>query len=870
MKARNVLDREACESKYRLGQLEGVKNKSFYNGVVIRELFSKYPLNYTVQTIEDITKKVIPANTFHTKREFQIHLNLLTQKLIRFKDYMNRTMSITADVLKGGTVKVIHNILVDYSFIVKNGEEINIYKVKNKKNLKLKKGGRSIYTRISESMELYLLQLAGEQLYPNAYVTPGIIFLSHTKDKDTTLVDSSMFNDKPNTNIVQYHFLNSQRLEMNERINDIMNDKVKTEHKDCDNCPYNAICNYVDDTTKLKPIPVKPKTLGKVQFTHNQQEVIDVETGTYRVLAGAGSGKTTCIANRIVQLIKNGTNVQEILLITFTTKGVEEMKEKIEYWLNMNGIKVNPDNLNIFTFNGFGYELIKKEYKSLGFTNVPQLFEKSEMLSYIQQLLDAHDEVAIYNYANPFMDMRYAKGAVYQAAIDFELLKNEGAYMPEDAEEILETTAENANPIFEMFLEYKNYMKQHNLIDYNDQVEYAFQILSDKKKLKQYGFEHVICDEFQDSDNLQINILKQLSSCSYNKSIMVVGDDSQSIFSWRGATSENIINFHNYFKNAMDIELIENFRSTKEICDFANHINDINKNKVEKQLIGISHGDKPKVLYGGIEKLINEMENDIKNKKLKYQDVAIISRNKSALLQIRQILIEKHIPCVLSISEMLVENQSVQHVAEFIRFLLDTTLDLSFAEYLQLLEYDIFQKKKNDALFYKYLDDKKIAFLDDYKKYTTDEEKLEFMYNKIEEIAKKNRAVKSLFDLIKEKNFDKIEDVNSFVQNMLLFKSDNVIDKIEESVDAITLTTAHSSKGREWENVYLYLDQFKYPKGYNYFNERNLPQVEEERRLLFVTVTRAKKSLTMIGSNSAIMDEVSVALNAKSITASII
>lgn len=85
MKARNVLDREACESKYRLGQLEGVKNKSFYNGVVIRELFSKYPLNYTVQTIEDITKKVIPANTFHTKREFQIHLNLLTQKLIRFK-----------------------------------------------------------------------------------------------------------------------------------------------------------------------------------------------------------------------------------------------------------------------------------------------------------------------------------------------------------------------------------------------------------------------------------------------------------------------------------------------------------------------------------------------------------------------------------------------------------------------------------------------------------------------------------------------------------------------------------------------------------------------------------------------------------------
>lgn len=860
MKARNVLDKEACESKYRFGQLEGVKNKSFYNGVIIRELFNKYNLNYTVNDIKDIADIIVPKDTFHTSREAQINLNLLTQKLVRFQKYMNTHVSPSAILLNGGIVKVIHNITVDYSFIVKNGDEVYIYKVKNKKNTTMKKNGKSIYTKISKSMELYLLQLAGEKLYPNAYVTPGIIFLSHTKDKDINLVDTAQFNDKANSNIVTYHFRNTEKIDMDKRIEDIMNDNVITSNKHCETCQYNDICNYIDDTTNLVPIPVKPKTLGKVTFTKHQQEVIDVVNGTYRVLAGAGSGKTTCIANRIVKLVKNGTSLSEILLITYTTKGVEEMKEKIEYWFKMNNIQIDKNKLNIFTFNGFGYELIKKEYKNLGFTKTPQLFEKSECLSYIQKLLDSHDEITRYNYANPFLDMRYAKGCVYQAVEDFEILKNNSAYMPEDVEVILDVSSEIAEEIFDIYSEYKNYMKKNNLIDYNDQVEYAFKILSDNKKLKKYGFEHIICDEFQDSDNLQINILEKLSNCGYNQSVMVVGDDSQSIFSWRGATSENIINFHKYFKKAIDIELIENFRSTQEICNFANKINDINKNKVDKQLIGISHGKNPILEMGGIESLIEKMEDDIKTKNLKYQDIAIISRNKSALLDIRQILLSKGIPCILSVSEMLVDNQSVKHICEFIKFLLDTTLDLSFAEYLQLVEYDTFEKEKENALFYKYLDDKKIVFLDEYGKCKTDEEKLTFMYTKIEEITDKNRAVKSLLTLIKEKNFNKIEEVNTFVQNMILFKSDNVIDKIEENVDAIVLTTAHSSKGREWENVYLYLDQFKYPKIYDYNEEKNIPQVEEERRLFFVAITRAKEVLTMIGHDSSLTEEIKMCL----------
>ena len=285
---------------------------------------------------------------------------------------------------------------------------------------------------------------------------------------------------------------------MDNRIEDVINNTVKTCQENCNTCIYDGICNYIEDNVKLKTIPVKSKTAGKVKFTNHQEEVIKILDGTYRVLAGAGSGKTTCIANRIVEMVKKGVSLSEILLITYTTKGVEEMKEKIEYWFKMNSMPIDKKDLNIFTFNGFGYELMKREYKNLGFTDTPILFDKAENLDLIKNILDTHDEILRYNYVNPFMDMAYAKGAVYQASADFEALKKHEAIFPEDVEEILDVSSEMAEEILELYKEYKKFMKTHNYIDYDDQVQYCFNILSNPNNLKKYGYEHVICDEFQD------------------------------------------------------------------------------------------------------------------------------------------------------------------------------------------------------------------------------------------------------------------------------------------------------------------------------------------------------------------------------------
>lgn len=859
MKSRNVVEKEQCIFKYRYGVLDSEKGKAYYNGVIIKDVFSKYGLSFTGQNIIDSIQSIMPGNCFHTNRENQINMGLLVERLLRFETYAKQEMlSNTTQVYGPKAINIIHNITVDYSLILKDGDAIRIYKVKNKKNTKLKASGRSIFTRVSDSMELYLLQLAGEKLYPNAHVEPGIVFLAHPDDKSDQMVDASNFNSKKNGTLVSYHFKQSDRAKMDERIEDIMNDTIKTCEGKCNECIYDSICNYIDNTMSLNIIPTKPKTLGMVKFTKEQEKVIQIEKGTYRVLAGAGSGKTTCIANRIAKLVEHGYHLNDILLITFTTKGVEEMREKIEYWLGMYHIPYNKKDLNIFTFNSFGYELIKKEYKSLGFTKVPSLFEKSESLNYIKELLDSHDEIKRYNYANPFLDMRYAKGAVYQAAEDFETLKKEGVVYPDEVAGILDIDDNMAQDILTLYQCYNRYMKQNNLIDYNDQVQLAYDILSKPNNVKKYGFVHILCDEFQDSDNLQINILEKLASYKFNESIMVVGDDSQAIFSWRGATSENILNFHKYFKNSVDIELVENFRSTDEICQLANRINDINKNKVEKSLVGVSHGTMPILKNGNLTNLVETVINDIKTKKLSYSDIAIIARNKSSLLQARNMLLEKNIPCILSVSEFLIDNQAVNHIADFFKFLNDYSLDLYFAEYLQVKEYEKFQKEKNSALFYKYLDDEKAKFLDVYDP-IKEEEKLTFILEKLDEIGDKNEAIKSLSKVLKDKEFETVAEASTFLQNMILYKSENMVDVNDKTVDAITLTTAHSSKGKEWENVYIELDKFKYPAYQDYYKMRNEPIVEEERRLLFVAITRAKKNLTMFGHGS-IFEEIAEGL----------
>lgn len=837
-KSTDLIAKEMCEVKYLLKGLDSVKGKNYFNGIALKELFATKGFNFTKEDIEEVVDLKIPQSVFLTSKECNLNKELLVNKLMRFKDYENdRTVKRSELRKANNTIVDIGgiNVRVDYHLILDNnttGDVVEVLKFKNKK-CDLKKRGKSIHTKISENMELFLLQKAGEKLFPTKKVYGTIVFLTNPKDSADEL--SEDFNVKENENIVSYHFEGSEADVLTNRVLDTATITKTTCSDDCSNCDLNNICNYVhSDYTKLKVIPLSAKA-GKVKFTPSQSEFIEVEEGNYRVLAGAGSGKTTVIANRIVNLVKNGTLPSEILLITYTTKGVEELKEKIDYWLSVHKLEFTANDFDIFTFNGYGYELIKKEYKALGFTEEPKVLDKITKMELIKDLLDKNPKILGLNYVYPFMNLFNAKGAVVKMAEYFEIIKANGLTQPEEVmEDCLIKEEEVAENVLRMFLEYSKTVKENNLVDFSDQLQLAYTILSNPANVKKYGYEHIMVDEFQDSDTLQINTLQLLRKYPYCKSLVVVGDDSQSIFGWRGANQFNIINFHKFFNKVEDIAMEENFRSTNEICELANYLNDINKHRVPKRLLSTNTGAYPVLMdnkYDTISTITKSISEKV-SKGANPNDICIIARNKKELIDAQKRLTTLGIPSVIAVSEVLIDNDKVKNIIGYSNFLVDTSLDLHFAEYLQITQNEEFTKAKDTNNLTTFINDEKFKFLAKYDTCADDKEKVAFFFNSLIDVTKIDKAVAKLLEVCKEKEFSSVENLNIFLSNLNPYQSDLYVEKSTDNYEAVTLTTAHSSKGREFDDVYVSLDKFKYPRSMKE-ETRNTQEVEEERRLLF-------------------------------------
>lgn len=856
LKGSDLISREVCEIKYSLKDLSSTKGKSYFNGIALKELFSTKGFDFTKSDIEEIVDTKVPSSIFLTDKECLLNKELLVGKLMRFKEYEDNKPVKRTEIAKANSVVVDiegNDIKVDFHLILDNNtteDVIEVIKFKNKK-CDLKKKGRTIHTKISDSMELFLLQKAGEKLYPSKKVYGTIVFLTNSKDSSDELVDE--FEKKENDNIVSYSFDKSEELIMNERVKMTVTGAKSSICSDCSHCDKINLCNYVhSDYTKLKTIPLSAKA-GKVSFTSSQLEFINTVEGNYRVLAGAGSGKTTVIANRIVNLIKNGVLPQDILLITYTTKGVEELKEKISYWLSVNKLEFNSDDFNIFTFNSFGYELVKKEYLSLGFTKEPNVLDKVTKMEVIKGLLDKRPKIKGLNYVHPFMNLFNAKGAVVKVAEYFEIIKTNGLSQPEEVMEDCKIKDEEvAENILLMYLEYSKLLKDNNLVDFADQLLLAYNILSNPANVKKYGYEHIMVDEFQDTDTLQINTLKLLRNYPYCKSLIVVGDDAQSIFSWRGANQYNIINFHKFFDDVEDIAMEENFRSTKEICELANYVNNLNKDRVPKELISYNHGDCPVLIptyKNTVETIVENIQERISNG-AKPNDICIIARNKKELIDAQKKLTILGIPSVVAVSEVLIDNDKIKNILGYSNFLVDTSLDLHFAEYLQVVKNEEFSNAMKTNNLPKFIADEKDNFLAKYNALTTGKAKVSFFIKSLEDISKIDKAVAKLLEVCNEKNFHSIEDLNDYLRNLSPYQSDLYVEKSTDNYEAVTLTTAHSSKGREFDEVYVSLDKFKYNLGM-IEEHKHTPEIEEERRLVFVAITRAKKNLSLVGSPSS-------------------
>lgn len=847
MTVRNLVEKEKCIKKgiFEEQNIKGKKEKNYYISIAIKKLVKQLNLdNWTDEVaVNDVLKECLNKDLFLLSMENKCDVGLFVNQIIRYAQFeLKNNYSILQKNIKQvvsiGDVRV--HVSADFVFEDSQGDLL-ITKIHRKKPI-ITKRGRKNDTDPSKSIELYMLQMLGKQLYPNRRVIPRIVYLASKSDKSNSTILSE-FEEKEWDNVVKYELSDICDTNMIEKriIAIAKQRKVDREcnESECTFCEYRNLCNFENSKNELIEVP-KVEKAKDVVFTYDQKKVIGFIKGICRVNSCAGSGKTTVLCQRIIELIKEYCRTPEdFLLITYTEKGVKEFKEKLIYLLEINGLNIDIERFSIHTFNGFGQFLIDREFKQLGYTKKPILIDKIDRYTIISDLLDNIDPIEGLNYQNPFLNRYSAKGAVVQVSELFEKIDADNITLSEELVLLYNYSQQYAEIIMELYNKYKALLKNNNLLQFSDQIKGSISLLINPQIVEKYGFSDIIVDEFQDSNSENLYVINKLRTYNGFKSLTVCGDESQTIFSWRGSKQENIINFNKMYSGVVDIFLKHNFRSTVQISNLANNLNKLNVARIDKDIISLRDGEEPQLEYMDEMAIVNSIEKDIADG-IPKNEISVIARTKSELLVIDKLLREKSIPTILATPKLLKDSCSVINMINFTKFLVDTSLDLHFAEMLQVVKNEEFNKYKNSNLK-SFLNKEKEEFLQVYSNFNNFE-KVNMFYKILQNIKGDDSSLNKLYDLCKNRNITNIEELSCYLNKIILFESDIAIAQNDTIYDAVVLTTAHSSKGREFKIVYGMLDKFKYNIG-------NIEDLDEERRTLFVLITRAKEKLILTYKN---------------------
>ena len=478
----------------------------------------------------------------------------------------------------------------------------------------------------------------------------------------------------------------------------------------CEHCTLNAVCNFTKPPEYIEK-ELTQKSLDSISLTEAQEKVIGFRKGFARVNAGAGAGKTMCVALRTAFLLSEGVDPAKICLLTFTNTGAAEMKERIGLYCEDFGLNINLDTLTVTTFNSFGDKIIHKNYEELGFEKEPRLIDDIEQSKIVAEMLK-DNVVADLDYRNFNMNMPFVKGALPTAKKAFEIIKRENLSNESDVDVLWEKMKNEsydiaktaAAALIELYGEYDDQLRERSLIEYADQELLIFELL--KKNpfyFEDYGFEHIIVDEFQDTSQLQFEILKNIINSSLEfKSFLVVGDDSQSIFGFRGSNPQFIIEFEEKLgERVQDFYLLENHRSTKSIIDFAKKINSLNKNRVVKDLIPTREKGES-VIVEAFEKKNEEEDHIVSIIKEKIdeghplEDIAYIASTRSQLLKMGTRLTEEGIQWIMLNPEPMFSNSRIEGALSLARYLADNTATKDLFVYLNAVNNSEILEKKTD------------------------------------------------------------------------------------------------------------------------------------------------------------------------------
>lgn len=612
----------------------------------------------------------------------------------------------------------------------------------------------------------------------------------------------------------------------------------------CDACELSEICNYHSSPVHKDTSEKVSGGNGSIVISKEQQAVINYDEGICVVCAGAGTGKTHTMATRIARLLMNGVKPEEIIVLSFSEAAVSEIIERTASVVNDDyEIPVDCSKIKTSTFNGFGNEVIQKNYRYFGFTGKPTLIDEVENYELIMRSVEEGPVIEGFDYKNPHMNFKNAKGVVKALEGEFSTIRNDGLSKDEYLARFEDVSiAENIWKCYEIYV---RLLKESNHIDYADQSRLVLEAIENGDEdivLDNYRYKHIIVDEFQDSNDFQLDLIKLLMCTSEFRSLMVVGDDSQAIYGWRGATPENIIELEKKLGMSVDdLALTVNYRSTKEIVDLGNEVISHNLHKIMKTITSArgASGKKPG-LYGFKDKaeelaFVADKIAELISDGVSPDEIAVIAHNRGTLAQAGGLLSERGVMSQFDMKEYIMSDSKTVAVMGLAEYFADKSDTKGFAEYFNCLNGNSLLAMGGSAG--RFLNESMEAFNNIIEGLSSDKEVYDYLMLCFKTLDDgKDNLFKTFLKKLEAKNFKTSAELVSYMSKIREYGLDFTALK-EGKFNAVSLVTAHSSKGREWKYVFGVLSDFDFEKS---------DDLDELRRLVYVLSTRAKDELNLV------------------------
>ena len=601
-----------------------------------------------------------------------------------------------------------------------------------------------------------------------------------------------------------------------------------------------------------------------------QRQAVMATDGPLLILAGAGSGKTRVLTHRTAYLIEEcGVNPYNIMAITFTNKAAGEMRERIDQMVGY-----GSESIWVCTFHSTCVRILRRYIDRLGFGTNFTIYDSDDQKTLMKDICKRLEiDTKMYKEKMFLSAISSAKDELIDP-IEFET-RAAGDYVKRKQAQV--------------YREYQQALKQNNALDFDDLIMKTVELFKlDKEVLASYQdrFRYIMVDEYQDTNTAQFELIRLLALKYQN--LCVVGDDDQSIYKFRGANIYNILNFEHHFPDATVIKLEQNYRSTQNILDAANAVIANNQGRKEKRL-WTDNGAGDRITFEQLDTAAEESDfvardiaRRVRKGEYQYKDCAILYRTNAQSRLFEERFITANIPYKIFGGVNFYARKEVKDLLAYLKTIDNGQDDLAVRRIINIPKRGIGAASINKVALY--AQEQEISFYDAlcvaeqvpglgkaaakiqpfvlFIQSMKAKAKLLSVADLLQEVIETTGYVRELeaegtdeaearienIDELISKAVDYAEgeeapSLNGFLENVALVAD---IDSFDENSDYVVLMTLHSAKGLEFPNVYLAgLEDGLFPSYMSITSDNSQAEIEEERRLAYVGITRAKKNLTI-------------------------